>query len=277
MQDKLIPVNDLGIPILGFGTWPLTGREAEETVAMALEAGHRHIDTAQMYGNEKEVGVAVGRSGLPRDEIFVTTKVDPSNLGPERFLSSVERSLEALDTEAVDLLLIHWPPAEASAFNAALDSLNAAIDRGFTRRIGISNFTVGMIERAVARSSHALATNQVEFHPLLDQSRLLEAARQAGLCLTAYCPLARGAVFGDPVIGAIAGRSGRSEAEVVLRWILQQGVVAVPMTTKRENALSNLAVLDFELSDADMGAITELTAQNRRVVSPDNIAPDWDA
>lgn len=277
MQDKSIPVNEQGIPILGFGTWPLAGREAEETVAMALEVGHRHVDTAQMYGNEREVGAAVGRSGLARDEVFITTKVDPSNLGRDRFLASVERSLEALDIEAADLLLIHWPPAEAEAFDAALECLNAACDRGHAHRIGISNFTPGMIERAVARSRHPLATNQVEFHPLLDQSRLLKAARQAGLCLTAYCPLARGAVFGNSVIGGVAERNGRSEAEVALRWIVQQGVVAVPMSTKRKNAASNLAVLEFELPDVDMKAITKVTAENRRLVSPGGMAPDWDA
>ncbi len=264
------------IPPIGFGTWPLTGPEARTAVETALDVGFRHIDTAQMYENEAEVGKALAGAGVPRGELFVVTKVMPDCFGDGTVLHSVERSLEKLQLDSVDLLLVHWPPPDVST-EATIDQLVEARDRGLCTRIGVSNFNLPMLERAAAHSPAPLATNQVEFHPLLDQSRLLAAADRLGIRLTAYCPLARGQALRDPVIRDIAGRLDRTPAQVVIRWIVQQGVAAISMSTKRTNMAANLDALAFELSEPDMAAISARTAAGIRLVNPENTAPDWDA
>jgi 2,5-diketo-D-gluconate reductase B len=263
-----------GIPILGFGTYPLSSDEADRAISTALELGFRHVDTAQMYGNEAEVGRALARSGLARSELYIVTKVDPSNVSAQRFLSSVERSIAHLGGP-VDLLLIHWPPAEAQ-FDKAVDLLSEAHARGFSRAIGVSNFTIAMMQRAASRAQSPIIANQVEFHPLIDQAKLKMEADQLGVALMAYCPLGRGHVMKNAVIQEIAKRLGRPASEVGLAWILQQDVVAIPMTTKRENAASNLRALDLVLSAADMNAITQVSKGHRRLISPAGWAPKWD-
>jgi 2,5-diketo-D-gluconate reductase B len=264
-----------GIPILGYGTWPLTGDECYRGVSMALELGIRHIDTAQIYGNEREVGRAIAASGVKRAELFLVTKVAHDNLTLGKFPKSVAASLEALQTDQVDLLLIHWPPPE-KMFDAMIDRLSEAQTRKQARLIGVSNFTIAQMKRAAKQAGAAVINNQVEFHPLLDQSRVKAEADKLDIALSAYSPLGRGAVLKEPVIIEIARKLGRPPSEVALRWIIQQGVVALPMTTKRENCLSNLRALDFELSDQDMKTITALTRQNRRLISPAGWAPKWD-
>jgi diketogulonate reductase-like aldo/keto reductase len=264
-----------GIPILGYGTWPLAGDECYRGVSMALELGIRHIDTAQNYGNEREVGRAIADSGVKRTEIFLVTKVAHDNLTTAKFPKSVAASLEALRCDYVDLLLIHWPPPEKS-FDAMIDRLGDAHSRKQARMIGVSNFNIAMMRRAAARAGTPIVNNQVEFHPLLDQSRVKAEAEKLGMVLSAYSPLGRGAVLKDPVIIEIAGTLGRPPSEIALRWIIQQGVVALPMTTKRENAMSNLRALDFELSEDNMAAMTARTNQNRRLISPAGWAPKWD-
>lgn len=263
-----------GIPLLGLGTYPLMGDEAYSAVRMAIDLGLRHIDTAQMYGNERDVGRAVAESGLPRSALFVVTKVDPGNAGAARFADSVARSVDDLRAPA-DLLLIHWPPAEQD-FDGALDRLAAEREKGHARAIGVSNFSPAMMRRAQKRCGGAIVNNQVEFHPLLDQSAVLATARELGIALSAYSPLARGAALKPPMISAIAARIGRKPSEVVLRWIMQQGVVAIPMTTRRENAMSNLSALDFELSAEDMAAISALGTRQGRTINPGWMAGRWE-
>jgi diketogulonate reductase-like aldo/keto reductase len=259
------------IPPIGFGTFPLTGEAAREAVLMAIGLGYRHIDTAQMYGNEREVGAAVERCGVPRTDLFLVTKVDPANVSADRFLSSVDRSLERLSTDRVDLLLLHWPPS-AEPLEAVLDRLEEARDSGRARAVGVSNFTPAQMRLAAGRLH--IAMNQVEFHPFLDQSALLREARRLGVRLAAYCPLARGAVIGHPVVADVARRHGRTDAQIVLRWIVQQGVAAVAMSTKPANAASNLDIFGFDLSDRDMERIGALGAEGRRLVAPAGLAPD---
>jgi len=263
-----------GIPLLGLGTYPLQGDEAYSTVCMAIDLGIRHIDTAQMYGNERDVGRAVAASGIPRSSLFVVTKVDPGNAGAARFAQTVKKSVEDLGGP-VDLLLIHWPPAEAE-FDGALDRLMAERDKGHAKAIGVSNFSPAMMRRAQARCVGALINNQVEFHPLLDQTAVLAAARELGIALSAYSPLARGAALKPQIIQDIAQRIGRKPSEVVLRWIMQQGVAAIPMTTKRENALSNIAALDFELPADDMAAIGKIGTRQGRTINPSWMAGRWE-
>jgi 2,5-diketo-D-gluconate reductase B len=263
-----------GIPILGFGTYPLSGDEAVRAAAMAIGLGFRHIDTAQMYGNERDVGRAIKASGLKRQEPYIVTKVDPANLGKERFVDSVARSIEDLGGP-VDLLLIHWPPGDRE-FDAAIDRLVAEKERSTTRAIGVSNFSPGLMRRAQERAKGAIVNNQVEFHPLLDQKQLLAAAKELGIVLSAYSPLARGAALKPQAVADVAHRLGRPPSEVVLRWIIQQGVAAIPMTTKRENALSNLNALSLMLSEADIAAISAIGTRQGRTINPSWMAGRWD-
>lgn len=267
-------LSDTGIPLLGFGTYPLGGDDVVRAVTMAIEVGFRHIDTAQMYGNEPKVGEAIGQAGVDRKELFIVTKVDPGNIGAGRFRPSVEKSADDLGGP-VDLLLVHWPPADAEV-DQVIDRLVEAQAAGFTRHIGISNFPTRLMRQAARRSPVRLINNQVEFHPLIDQSAVLAEARALGMTVSAYCPLGRGAVLNEPAVRQVAAKHGRPAAEVTLRWIIQQGVAAIPMTTRRENAESNFRALGFSLSDEDMAAIGACTRQNRRLVAPQSMTGRWD-
>jgi 2,5-diketo-D-gluconate reductase B len=262
-----------GIPQLGLGTYPLMGEECYSTVRMAIDLGYRHIDTAQMYQNEAEVGRAVAECGVARDKLFIVTKVDPGNLRQDRFAKSVEKSIKDLHGP-VDLLLIHWPPSD-EAVPEIIDLLMAEQDRGNATRIGVSNFSPRLMAMAQERTKGEIVNNQVEFHPLLDQRQLLAAAQKQGVALSAYSPLARGAALRPDVIQAIAKGHGRPPSEIVLRWILQQGVVAIPMTTKKENALSNLRALEFALSQAEMDQISTIGNIEGRTVAPSWMTGRW--
>lgn len=263
-----------GIPALGLGTYPLTGRACIDTVRMAVDLGYRHIDTAQMYGNESEVGEAIAGCGVAREQLFITTKVDPSNNGKARFADSVKRSVEALGG-VPDLLLIHWPPPDAE-IDATLDLLAAELQAGRTKRIGVSNFSPRMLRQAVKRLGKVIACNQVEFHPLLDQTALKATADELGLPLVAYSPIARGKTFAIPAVQVAAARHGRSANEVVLRWIIQQGVIAIPKTDKRDHAQSNLRALSFELSADEMAAIAASATRAGRTINGSWMAGRWD-
>lgn len=263
-----------GIPLIGLGTYPLMGEEAIATVRMALEVGYRHIDTAQMYDNERFIGQGIAKSDVAREAIFLVTKVDPGNVGAGRFEETVQKSLDDLGT-IPDLLLIHWPPAE-SEFDAVLDRLVYAKARGWAKAIGISNYTPSMMRRAQARAEGALVCNQVEFHPLLDQRKTLAAARELNMTLTAYSPIARGAALKAEAVQEIAVRLGRPASEIVLRWIVQQGVAAIPKTAKRDNAVSNLNALNFELSAEDMKAVSALGSPQGRTIRPSSMEGRWE-
>ncbi|MCX7889129.1 MAG: aldo/keto reductase [Rhodobacteraceae bacterium] len=259
-----------------FGTWPLQGEVLHRAVLDATAAGYRHFDTAQMYGNEAGVGAALAASGVKRDELCITTKVHPANYDPARFLASVEQSLAALGVDRVDLLLLHWPVPEGNA--TALGLLGQALARGLTRAIGVSNFTTAMMREARALLDAPIACNQVEFHPLLDQSRLLAAATETGIPLAAYSSIARGRVFDHAIFAEIGRTYGRTAGQVVLRWILQKGVATVTMSTKPANIRANFDVMDFTLSSIDMDRIAALAATGCRVVrnGPTPGFPVWD-
>jgi 2,5-diketo-D-gluconate reductase B len=263
------------IPPLGFGTWPLKDEVARDSVAMALGCGFRHIDTAQAYDNEKAVGEGLRASGLKREDVFLVTKVHFDNLNKSKFLPSVRASLDALKVDRVDLLLIHWPPRDDALFDPAVDALCEAPSLGLTKHVGVSNFTPKLLRRAAKRAKVPLIANQVEFHPLIDQTKLLAAAKELFVTLEAYCVLGRGKVLGQPAIQQIAERRGLSEAAVILRWVMQKGVVPLVQTTKRKNAEGNLAALDFTLSELEMSSISSLSARNERFISGGSWAPDW--
>ncbi len=265
------------IPALGFGTWELRDGLAVRLVEAALEIGYRHIDTAQIYENEREVGTAVRTSGVERHEIFLTTKVWPDRFREGDLQRSVEESLERLRLDFVDLLLLHWPnPSVPLA-----ETVGALCDvraRGMARHVGVSNFPVRLMEEAIRLAEAPLVTNQVEYHPFLSQKRLLAACRAAGMALTAYCPLARGRIFGDPVIERIAARHRKSPAQVALRWLVQQpGVVAIPRSSKPEHARANFEIWDFALDEREMAEISALASPAGRIVDIAGLAPEWDA
>jgi len=267
---------DLFAPALGMGTFRLKDQLAYDSVALALQAGYRHIDTAQIYGNEEQVGQAIQDSGIARADMFLTTKVWLSNLSADRFIASVQESLQKLQTNQVDLLLIHWPDSSnAVAMQDYLQQLKKAKNLGLTKAIGVSNFTIAQLQQAIdILGPGELVTNQVEVHPYLQNRKLLAFMQQQGITPTAYMPLAVGKVFADPVLQDIATRSGHSIAQVVLRWVLDQGMVTIPMSTKAKNLADNFGAQQVSLSAEDKALIARLDA-GERIANPD-FAPDWD-
>ncbi len=260
-----------------FGTFPLRGEQLTAALRTAIEVGYRAIDTAQMYKNEADVGASLADIGLSREALCITTKVHPDNFGEENFLPSVEQSLKHLRLDYVDVLLLHWPPIGGD-IAPSLKLLQKAYEQGLARNIGISNYTAQMMRDAVKIIDAPLVTNQVEFHPLLNQDILLAAANETGIPLSAYCSVARGEVFKHALFGEIGTAYGKSAAQVVLHWILQKGVSINTMSTKPENIAANFDVMDFTLSSVDTARIDRLTATNFRVVTRDRApwAPAWD-
>lgn len=260
-----------------FGTFPLKGDVLRSAIEAALAAGYRAFDTAQMYENEAETGAALAASGLARKDLCITTKVGVGNFTPQAFLPSVEASLKALRVDQVDILLLHWP-TPGGDIRQSLELLQQAHDRGLAAHVGVSNYTARMMHQAKAIVQAPLVTNQVEFHPLLDQSTLLAAAAETGIPLSSYCSVARGEVFRYPLFGQIGAGYGKSAAQVVLRWILQKGVPVNTMSTKPGNIRANYEVMDFTLSSIDMARIDALTATGYRIVGKDLVpyAPDFD-
>lgn len=261
----------------GFGTFPLTGDVARAAILAAAEVGYRAFDTAQMYGNEAETGEALAATGVARDALCITTKVHPDNFTEAKFVASVEQSLKDLRVDEVDVLLLHWPPEDGDVA-PSLRLLEDALKRGLTRNIGVSNYTVAMMREAVQIVDAPLVTNQVEFHPLLNQDVLLRGAEEVGIPLSSYSSVARGEVFKHPEFAEIGKGYGKSAAQVVLRWILQKGVSINTMSTKPENIRANFEIMDFTLSHVDMARIEALTQTGYRIVTSDLVpwAPDWD-
>ena len=260
-----------------FGTFPLTGDVARNAILAAAQAGYRAFDTAQMYGNETETGAALSDTGLARADLCITTKVHPDNYSPNRFLRSVEKSLKNLNVDDVDVLLLHWPPADGNVV-PPLELLQQARDKGLAKNIGVSNFNIRMMKDAVSAVDAPIVTNQVEFHPLLNQDVLLAASGQIGIPLSSYCSVARGEVFRHSEFGEIGAPYGKSAAQVVLRWIIQKGVSVNTMSTKPENIRSNFDIMDFTLSNVDMARIERLTRTGHRIVTRNVVpwAPPWD-
>ncbi len=260
-----------------FGTYPLQGDDLTKALTTALEVGYRAVDTAQMYGNEAEVGDTLARCGIARDELCLTTKVHPDHFSEDRFMASVEASLKDLQTDYVDVLLLHWPPIGGDVAES-LKLLQEALRRGLTRHIGVSNYTAQMMRDAKTIVDAPLVTNQVEFHPLLNQDKLLAAAAETGIPLSSYSSVARGEVFRYPDFAEIGKPYGKSAGQVVLRWILQKGVSVNTMSTNPVNIRANLDIMDFTLSSVDMARIDALTATNYRIVGEDLVpwAPQWD-
>ncbi len=263
------------MPAIGFGTMELPHRPAE-LVAAAIAAGYRHIDTARKYGTEERVGEGIRASGIARNELFVTTKVTEDNAREADFLRSAETSLKALGLDYVDLLLIHWPQPKVP-FAETLGALAKAKRSGLTRHVGVSNFTLAMLEEAVHVCPEPLVTNQIEYHAYLPQDRMLAALRRHGMILTAYCPVARGKLLDDATVGEIAEARDKTHAQICLRWLIQQPMVAaVPRALEEAHIVENLDVFDFSLTDDEMRRISALRSRKIRIADPPERAPKWD-
>jgi diketogulonate reductase-like aldo/keto reductase len=271
-----VHANGAGIPALGFGTFQLEPSNAERMTRYALDIGYRHIDTAQMYRNEEVVGRGMQQAASAREDVFLTTKVWVDRFADGDLQRSVEESLRRLDTSYVDLLLLHWPNPDIPLAET-IKALNEVRGAALARHIGVSNFTVALTDEAVRLSQAPLVTNQVEYHPLLDQRPVHQALARHGMALTAYCPLAQGHVFGDATLQRIANAHDKTPAQIALRWLLQQeGVVAIPRSKREEHADANRAIFDFALAETEMAEIHALHSSRGRLINPASLAPDWD-
>lgn len=263
------------MPAIGYGTMELPQRGAE-LVAYAIHRGYRLIDTARKYGTEEKVGEGIRASGIAREELWVTTKVTELDAREADFLRSAETSLKALQLDYVDLLLVHWPQPKVS-FSETLGALAKAKRCGMTRHIGVSNFTIAMLDEAVRACPEPLVTNQVEYHAYLPQDRVLAALKRHGMILTAYCPMARGKLLDDPVVGEIAKAHGKTIGQVCLRWLIQQPMVAaVPRPLEETHIREDLDVFDWSLSEDEMRRISALRSRQVRIADPPERAPKWD-
>jgi diketogulonate reductase-like aldo/keto reductase len=253
------------IPLLGLGTWDLRGRVCARAVEQALRLGYRHIDTAQMYENEREVGEGLRASGVKRDDVFVTTKIWPSHFAPLELERSARERLAQLRLNEVDLLLLHWPNPQIPLAET-LGALAKVKRDGLARHIGISNFTVALIEEALQVSSEPLVCDQFECHPFLDQSKLIAACRKHGLAVVAYSPIARGDARKNDVLKRVGAPHKKTATQVCLRFLVQQDIVVIPRTSKVERLSENAAIFDFTLSDEEMNEIAKLGSRDGRLV-----------
>jgi diketogulonate reductase-like aldo/keto reductase len=271
---KTVEARGARIPAIGLGTWELRGKDCSRLVAEAAKIGYRHFDTAQMYDNETEVGEGLHNSGLKRDDYFLTTKVWPSNFREKDFARAARESLTRLKHSEVDLLLLHWPSKDVPMAET-LGALSKAKKEGLARHIGVSNFTVAMLDEANTISPEPLVCNQIELHPYLDGSKVIAACKKHGMAVVAYCPIARGRLTGDARLASIGKKYGKSAAQVSLRFLTQQGFVVIPRTSKVERLKENISIFDFELSATDMAEISALSNPSGRVVAVAH-APAWD-
>ncbi len=271
-----VSANGAQIPAIGFGTWTLKGDECARLVAHAIDTGYRHVDTADLYDNEEAVGEGIRASGSGRDDVFLTTKVWHTNLAAGDFQRSAENSLKKLGVDNVDLLLVHWP-SRTVPLAETVGALNEMKDRGLARHIGVSNFPVRLVDEAAGLSKHPLVCNQVEYHPMLNQDAVIAACRRHGMAVVSYCPLCRDTdlLASEPITG-LASKYGRTAAQIVLRWHVQQnGVICIPRTKTPARVAENFAVFDFELGDAEMTSISTLGARALRICDYE-FSPEWD-
>lgn len=267
----------MSIPAFGLGTFRLQDQVVIDSVSTALELGYRAIDTAQIYENEAAVGQAIAASGIPRDELFITTKIWIANLAKGKLIPSLQESLSKLQTAYVDLTLIHWPSPNGEVPVAEfMAELLEAKKRGLTRQIGVSNFTLDLMQQAIdAVGAEQIATNQIELSPYLQNRQVVEFAQQHGIAITSYMTLAYGKALQDETIKAIAAQRNATPAQVILAWALQLGYAVIPSSTRRENLASNLLAQQLTLTAEEMAEMATLES-NGRLVSPEGLAPNWD-
>ncbi len=271
---KYVKTGSEHIPALGFGTYLLSGQTCVDAVRDAVAVGYRHIDTAEMYGNEAETGEGIRQSGVSRNELFVTTKLWNDSLAPSAVQRTTEQSLTSLQTDYIDLLLIHWPSSRVP-LEDTLDAMNRLREQGKVRHLGVSNFNIALLQRAL-KTGVPLITNQVEYHVMLNQDKLMTFMRSHGMFLTAYSPLAKGRLVNNPVLREIGEKHDKTDVQVALRWLVQQDDVAtVPKASGPDKRRKNFDIFDFELDSEDLELIDRLE-KNRRVVDFPGLSPQWD-
>jgi len=271
-----VSANGANIPALGFGTFRMPDADVHRILPEALKLGFRHVDTAQIYKNEQAVGDVLSASGIARPDIFLTTKVWVDRVGHEAFIASVDESLTKLKTDYVDLLLLHWPQSEMPLADR-IGALNELKKSGKVKNIGVSNFSTALMAEAVKLSDAPIVNNQIEYHPYIDQSKVLTEAQKTGMSVTAYYLMADGAVPKDEVLKDIGARHGKTAAQVVLRWAVQQkDVIALSKTATESRLPENFDIFDFALSEEEMAAVHKLARPDGRIVSPAHLAPEWD-
>jgi diketogulonate reductase-like aldo/keto reductase len=271
---QFVEANGAKIPAIGLGTWELRGKTCARLVEQALKLGYRHIDTAQVYENEREVGDGLRASRVRRDELFVTTKVWTTHFAPNDLERSTKESLTKLRLSEVDLLLLHWPNPHVPLAET-LGALAHVKKIGMAKHIGVSNFTVALIEEAVATCPEPLVCDQVEFHPYLDQTKVRQACAGHGMALVAYSPVAKGRVKGDATLARIGQAHRKTAAQVCLRWLVQQNACAIPRTSRIERLSENIDIFDFELSGEEMQTISGMASAKGRLTDF-GFAPKWD-
>jgi 2,5-diketo-D-gluconate reductase B len=273
---EVVEAHGARIPLVGLGTWELRGRTCARMVEEALRLGYRHVDTAELYDNEYEVGEGLRASGVAREEVFVTTKIWPSHFAARELERAAKESLTRLKLAPVDLLLLHWPNPRI-ALRETIGALCKVKRAGLARHIGVSNFTVALIEEAVGLADEPLVCNQIEVHPFIDQSKVIAACARHGMAVVAYSPVARGGVKRDKVLAKIAAAHNKTAVQVALRFLVQQGIVVIPRTSRVERLKENLAVFDFALSKAEMAEIARLAHRDGRIVDyAYSGSPEWD-
>jgi 2,5-diketo-D-gluconate reductase B len=273
---EVVEARGARIPLVGLGTWELRGRTCARIVEEALRLGYRHVDTAELYDNEYEVGEGLRASGVARGEVFVTTKIWPSHFAARELERAAKESLTRLKLAPVDLLLLHWPNPRI-ALRETIGALCNVKRAGLARHIGVSNFTVALIEEAVGLADEPLVCNQIEVHPFIDQSKVIAACARHGMAVVAYSPVARGGVKRDKVLAKIAAVHDKTAVQVALRFLVQQGIVVIPRTSRVERLKENLAIFDFALSKAEMAEIARLAHRDGRIVDyAYSGSPKWD-
>jgi 2,5-diketo-D-gluconate reductase B len=276
MQTPNVEANGARLPIIGLGTWDLRGRTCARMVDAALRLGYRHVDTAEMYDNESHVGEGLRASGVGRDEVFITTKIWPSHFAPRELERAAKASLARLRFDQVDLLLLHWPNPQIP-LSETIDALCKVKRMGLARHIGVSNFNVALVDQAVTLATEPLACDQIEMHPMLDQSKVVTACRRHGMAVVAYSPIARGGVARQKVLARIGQSHGKTAAQVSLRFLVQQKIVVIPRTSRVERLSENFAIFDFELSAAEMKEIAAIAHPDGRIVDyAYSGSPQWD-
>ena len=275
-DSPVVEVHGARIPLIGLGTWNLRGSTCVRMVEQALRLGYRHVDTAEIYDNEREVGEGLRASGLPRGQVFITTKIWPSHFAARELERAAKESLARLQLAEVDLLLLHWPNPQIP-LRETVGALCKVKRMGLARHIGVSNFTVALIDEAARLAEEPLICNQVEVHPFIDQSKVIAACRRQGMATVAYSPVARGGVKSDKLLARIAKAHGKSAAQLSLRFLVQRGIVVIPRTSRVERLSENLAIFDFVLSEAEMAEIARLARRDGRIVDyAYSGSPNWD-
>jgi 2,5-diketo-D-gluconate reductase B len=276
MTTPAVEAKGARIPLAGLGTWDLRGRTCARVVEQALRLGYRHIDTAEMYDNEREVGEGLRASAIPRNDVFVATKIWPSHFAPRELLRAAKDSLVKLRLSEVDLLLLHWPNPQVP-LSETLGALCKVKEAGMARHIGVSNFNTRLLDEAVALSTEPLVCNQFECHPFLDQSKLIAASREKGMAVVAYSPIARGGAKNDAVLARIGQEHGKTAAQVCLRYLVQQDIAVIPRTSKIERLEENISIFDFALTETEMAEIANLARRDGRIVDWSfSGSPKWD-